>query len=244
LHQDGIRVNTGIKYYRITGTSGDKQPYNEKIAREKAAEHAGNFMFNREKQIEYLAEIIDRKPIIVSPYDAELFGHWWFEGPDWINFLIRKISCDQRTIKLITPGEYLDEYPVNQVATPSMSSWGYKGYSEVWLEGSNDWVYRHLHKAAERMGELARQYPQANGLQQRALKQAARELILAQSSDWAFIMKTGTMVSYAIKRTKDHLLRFDKLYHSIKANQIDEAWLRDIEQKDNLFPNINYRLYA
>jgi 1,4-alpha-glucan branching enzyme len=244
LHQDGIRVNTGIKYYRITGPTEDKQPYDPRIAREKAAVHAGNFMFNREKQIEYLYNFMDRQPMVVSPYDAELFGHWWFEGPDWLNFLIRKIAYDQKNIKLITPSEYLDKYPVNQVSTPSMSSWGYKGYSEVWLEGSNDWIYRYLHKAAERMGELARSFPHPNGLQQRALKQAAREVMLAQSSDWAFIMKTGTMVSYAVKRTKDHLLRFDRLYHSIKANQIDEAWLRDIEHKDNIFPDINYRLYA
>lgn len=244
LHQDGLRVNTGIKYHRITGPDEEKQPYDPDIAREKAAAHAGNFMFNREKQVEYLAGIMDRKPLIISPYDAELFGHWWFEGPEWLNFLIRKIACDQGTIKLITPREYLEEYPINQVSTPSNSSWGYKGYSEVWLEGSNDWIYRHLHKAAERMTELAGQYPGADGLYERALKQAAREVILAQSSDWAFIMKTGTMVSYAVKRTKDHLLRFDKLYHSIKANQIDEEWLRDIEQKDNIFPNINYRLYA
>ena len=125
-----------------------------------------------------------------------------------------------------------------------MSSWGYKGYSEVWLEGSNDWIYRYLHKASNRMTELAQQYTNPNNLQERALKQAAREVVLAQSSDWAFIMKTGTMVSYALKRTKDHLMRFERLYHSIKANQVDEAWLRDIEQKDNLFPNINYRLYA
>jgi 1,4-alpha-glucan branching enzyme len=245
LHSDGIRVNTGIKYYRITGPTEDKQVYNPQIALDKAAAHAGNFMFNREKQIEYLHDfVMDRKPIVVSPYDAELFGHWWFEGPNWLNFLMRKIAYDQNIIKLITPSEYLNMYPVNQVTTPSMSSWGYKGYHEVWLEGSNDWIYRYLHKAAERMSELARQYPHTNGLLQRALKQAARELVLAQSSDWAFIMKTGTMVSYAIKRTKDHLLRFDKLYHSIKTNNIDEGWLMDIEHKDNIFPDINYRLYA
>ncbi len=244
LHKDGLRVNTGIKYHRITGTTDYKEPYEPDIARERAAEHAGNFMFNREKQVEHLSGMMERKPIILSPYDAELFGHWWFEGPLWLNFLIRKVHYDQETIKLITPGDYLDIYPMNQVATPSMSSWGYKGYNEVWLEGSNDWIYRHLHKAAERMQELVNLCPQPTAFQHRALKQAAREVLLAQSSDWAFIMKTGTMVSYAVKRTKDHLLRFDKIYHGIKYNQLDEAWLMEIEHRDNIFPDIDYKLYA
>src|SRR4030066_382721 len=140
IHKDGIRINTGIKYFRITGNTDYKEPYVRQWALDKAAGHAGNFMFNREKQIEYLFDLLKKKPIIISPYDAELYGHWWFEGPEWLNFLIRKIAYDQKTIKLITPMEYLKENPVNQVSTPSMSSWGYKGYSEVWLEGSNDWI--------------------------------------------------------------------------------------------------------
>jgi len=245
LHSDGIRVNTGIKYHRITGETNHKEPYDRKQAMDKAAEHAGNFMFNREKQAEYLSEIIDRKPIVICPYDAELFGHWWFEGPEWINFLMRKVYHDQKSLRLITPSEYLEENHTNQVSTPSMSSWGWKGYNEVWLEGTNDWVYRHLHKLSDRMRELAQMHPQTNGgWQARALNQAAREVLLAQSSDWAFIMKTGTMVNYAVKRTKDHILRFNRLYESLKSNSIDQDWLHDIEYKDNIFPNINYRNFA
>ncbi len=242
IHPDGIRINTGIKYYRITGND-NKLPYSPALAQEKAAEHAGNFMFNRERQAEYLYELMKRKPIIVSPYDAELFGHWWYEGPMWLEFLIRKIHYDQKTIKMITPSEYLQENPRNQVVTPSMSSWGWKGYSEMWLQGPNDWIYRHLHGASERMSELVRIHPDTNGLTRRALNQALRELLLAQSSDWAFIMGTGTHVSYAVKRTKDHLLRFSRLYEDIKSNAIDETWLADIEYKDNIFPEIDYRLH-
>jgi len=144
----------------------------------------------------------------------------------------------------VTPGDYLRIYTRNQVSTPSLSSWGYKGYNEVWLEGSNDWIYRHLHTAAGRMAELARAYPNAEGLMRRALNQAARELLLAQSSDWAFIMKTGTMVSYAVRRTKEHVARFNRLYHDIRRGAIDDGWLRDIEYKDNIFPGIDYRVYA
>ncbi len=245
LHGDGKRGNIGIKYYRITGKTNHKEPYQPEVALDRAAEHAGNFMFNREKQIEHLASIMDRKPLIVAPYDAELFGHWWHEGPDWINFLFRKIAFDQKTIALITPTEYLERYPVNQVSTPSYSSWGYKGYNEYWLNEKNDWIYRHLHKAADRMVELAKAYPQTNGnvTLTRGLNQAARELLLAQSSDWAFIMKTGTMVEYAVKRTKEHLFNFNKLYDDVRSNAIDTKWLSGIEDKNNLFPDIDYRVY-
>ncbi len=153
IHPDGIRINTGIKYYRITGDA-DKRPYDPHAALEAAAGHAGNFMFNREKQVEYLYHLMKRKPIIIAPYDAELFGHWWYEGPQWLDFLIRKIAYDQKSIKMVTPSQYLEKFPRNQVVTPSLSSWGYKGYAEHWLDGCNDWIYRHLHKASERMSEL------------------------------------------------------------------------------------------
>jgi 1,4-alpha-glucan branching enzyme len=243
IHPDGQRINTGIKYYRITGPTNDKQPYLPQRARDRAAEQAGNFMFNRQRQTEYLYDILGKKPIIVSPYDTELFGHWWFEGPQWLDFLIRKISFDQDIIRLITASEYLAENPRNQVVTPSMSSWGWKGYSEVWLQGCNDWIYRHLHEASNRMTELVRRFPNADGLIMRALNQLLRELLLAQSSDWAFIMAMGTHTSYAVQRTKEHLLRFNHLYESIKSNSIDEAWLSDIEYKDNIFPDIDYRVH-
>jgi 1,4-alpha-glucan branching enzyme len=246
LHETGIRSHLGIKYHRITGRTEQKEAYNPQVAMEKAAEHAGNFMFNREKQVEWLSgSMDDRPPLIVAPYDAELFGHWWFEGPDWINFLLRKMHWDQQNVKMITVPEYLDSFPKLQVAQPSMSSWGYKGYAEVWLEGSNDWVYRHLHEDADRMVELALHNPEpGNHLRWRALNQAARELLLAQSSDWAFIMKTGTMVEYAHNRTRVHVLNFNHLYEQIKHDQIDEGWLNEIERRHNIFPNIDYRIYA
>jgi len=187
--------------------------------------------------------VMGQKPLIISPYDAELFGHWWFEGPMWLEYLFRKIHHDQNSVKTITPLEYLEANPRNQVVTPSMSSWGYNGYAEVWLNGSNDWIYRHLHKAAERMIEVTNRRPQAEGLEKRALNQMARELLLAQSSDWAFIMKTGTHTSYASKRTTEHLERFTRLWSQINENYIDTNYLQGIESTDNIFPEIDYRTY-
>jgi 1,4-alpha-glucan branching enzyme len=244
IQPNGLRKFTGLKYHRITGKTSYKEVYRPQVARERAAEHAGNFMFNREKQIEYLHGVLGIEPIVVAPYDAELFGHWWFEGPDFLDFFFRKAAYDQKTFTTITPSEYLQAYPTQQLAQPAASSWGNKGYWEVWLEGSNAWIYPHLHVAAQRMIDLARDYKDCHGLVDRAMKQAARELLLAQSSDWAFIMKTGTMVPYAVKRTKDHILRFTRLHDQIRAGQIDERFLANCEWRDNIFPNIHWRHYC
>ena len=248
LHGDGLRTNLGIKYYRITGPEKHKEPYDFDHAREKAAQHAGNFMFNREKQIEHLRGMMDREPIIVAPYDAELFGHWWYEGPMFLDMLLRKIAHDQQTLETISLSEYRQRFPALQVATPSLSSWGYKGYAEFWLEGSNDWIYRHLHQAGVTMGELANMARDGHfgddGLAWRALRQAGREFLLAQSSDWAFIMKTGTMVPYAIARTREHIINFTKLSADLRARTIDEIWLSEIEGKNNIFPMIDPLAWA
>lgn len=243
LHSPHVRHFTGIKYYRITGKTNEKASYHPGWAREKAALHAGDFVQNRGRQVRYLATHMDRQPIVVAPYDAELFGHWWFEGPLFLEYVARKVFYDQNLIALTTPSEYLNRYPVNQVVTPAMSSWGAMGDFRVWLNGTNDWIYPHLHKAGERMRELAERYPHAGGLLRRALNQAARELLLAQSSDWAFIMSTGTTVQYAVRRFRDHIGRFTKLYEDIRANTLDPSWLAEIESRDNIFPHLDYRVY-
>jgi 1,4-alpha-glucan branching enzyme len=199
--------------------------------------------------VEHLGGRMDRKPIIVAPYDAELFGHWWYEGPLWIDFLMRKLAFDQKTLRPVTPSQYLEEYPVNQVALPSASSWGYKGYSEYWCDGSNDWVYRYLHQAGRRMNELSQTlYAKTKKLSKthplrRGLDQAARELVLAESSDWPFIMKTGTMVPYAQKRVKMHVARFTKLYKDLKNNAVDEPWLTEVERRDTIFSGMDCAKY-
>ena len=243
IHKDGIRVHTGIKYFRITGPTEQKEPYVPQKAREKAARHADNFLANRQRQVSWLSGRMSRKPVIVAPYDAELFGHWWFEGPDWLDFLFRRIHKDPGSLRLLKPSEYLAEYPVNQVAMPSASSWGYQGYSYVWINGRNDWIYRHLHEAAVRMQDLAVRFPFAEGVQRRALNQALRELLLAQSSDWAFIMTRNTVVPYAMQRTRDHLLHFNRLYEMLMCGAPEEPWLAALESRDNIFPDINYAVY-
>jgi 1,4-alpha-glucan branching enzyme len=242
---NGHRKNTGVKYHRITardiGLDG-KQLYDPYWAKEKAAEHAANFVFNREKQVRYLHDLMGRSPIVVSPYDAELYGHWWYEGPWFIDYLFRKSYYDQQTFEMTHLADYLRLNPTQQVVRPAQSSWGFKGFHEYWLNDTNAWVYPHLHKAAERMIELAEREP-IDQLEIRALNQAARELLLAQSSDWAFIMRTGTMVPYAVRRTRSHILRFNQIYDDIHAGKLDREWLEKVEYMDNIFPEIDYRTY-
>jgi 1,4-alpha-glucan branching enzyme len=244
IHKDGIRIMTGFKYYRITGRNVEKQPYNPDWAYSKVKAHAANFKFNREKQIEYLSMFMDREPIIVAPYDAELYGHWWYEGPEFIYSLCKEINNSQ-IVSMITPSEYLEKYPRNQVATPSMSSWGNKGYMEVWLNNGNDWIYRHYHECSDKMVEVANIFSLTKDAEvTRVLNQMARELLIAQTSCWAFIMTTGTTVEYALRKVKGHLNRFLDLYNMLKSGHIDNNYLHECEYRDTIFQEINFRSYS
>ena len=238
------RSFTGIKYHSITGATAGKTIYDRALALQAAADHAGHFLDARMQQIQHLAGIMDRPPIILAPYDAELFGHWWYEGPEFLDFFFRKAIYDQDVFSLITPEEYLREHPTQQIAQPSPSSWGEEGYWKVWLNETNEWIYPHLQVAQERMTSLARCFPQAAGLLERALKQSARELLLAQASDWPFILRTGTSPEYARRRVTDHLLRFNVLHEQITSNVVDEEWLAKIEWLDNVFPDVNYHYWT
>ena len=239
----GHRRNTGIKYHRITG-SENKEIYNRGWAMGAADSHAGDFMRSRERQIEHLRSILPVEPLVLSPFDAELFGHWWFEGPEFLNLFLRKAAFDQDVFRLTTPSIYLSENPTLQMVAPSPSSWGNKGYWEVWLDRCNSWIYPHLHAAAARMTADARKHAKTRSkFIGRTLQQMARELLLAQSSDWAFLMKTGTATEYATQRTKDHLLRFTRLHEMIEQDGKDEAFLLACEARDNLFQDINWKYY-
>ncbi len=244
IHPDGIRLNTGLKYHRITGKTDQKDAYNPARARQKAADHAANFLFNRQAQIRHLSAHMDRPALVVSPYDAELFGHWWYEGPWFLEALARAVHTQQDEIELTTPARYLVAQPVNQEAWPGLSSWGGGGYATFWCNANNDWVYPYLHHAAERMTQLAQAHRDADGLLRRALTQAGRELLLAQSSDWAFIMETGTTVEYAVKRTREHLATFHSLADSIEGDAIDEGLVAAREAHWNIFPELDYRAFA
>lgn len=236
-----IRLDTGFKYYRITGPDDHKEPYHPELARGQVEAHVAHFLSECRQQIDRQAGEMDRPPAVAAPYDAELFGHWWFEGPWWLDSLCRKLAV-KPDLEMITPSEYLRRHPVNQVVEVPMSTWGQGGYNYYWLNPQNDWIYRHLHRAERRMTLLADLYPEATGLTARALNQAARELLLAQSSDWAFILKAGTVTEYAVQRFKNHLGRFSLLEQMIQGD-IDEDSLNRLEEMDKIFPGLDYRIY-
>ncbi|MBN1648595.1 MAG: DUF1957 domain-containing protein [Spirochaetales bacterium] len=244
IQPDGMRVNTGFKYYRITGKTEDKKAYIPEDAAEKAKEHAENFLYKIKNKIRKIAPLMDKPPYIAAPFDAELFGHWWFEGPIWIDQVLRMIAADEeKSIELVCPSDYLKKQKNHQKALPSFSSWGNKGYAEVWLDGTNDWIYRHTHKAIERMQELVIRFPNESGLKERVLNQAAREVMLAQASDWPFIMETGTTVPYAVRRVKEHLFNFTTIYDNLSRGNVNTEWLTKLEKKNNVFPDIDYRIF-
>jgi 1,4-alpha-glucan branching enzyme len=239
----GTRKFSGVKYHRITGRGAEKELYDRDAAERAADAHATHFLEQRRAQLSQLSAN-DVDPIVVVPFDAELFGHWWFEGPQFLELFIRRAALDPNDCCLTTPSEYLSAHLTQQTIEPARSTWGENGNLGVWIDPSNAWIYPHLHDAARRMTELARKYASdVSAPVDRVLKQLARELLLAQSSDWAFLMKTGTAREYATKRTLEHVRRFNRLHNQFVANNIDEEFLRDCEWSDNLFPNVNWRYY-
>ncbi len=259
----GSRKFSGVKYHRITGRGNEKQLYDRAAAENATAKHASHFLVQRRQQIREISEL-GFDPIAIAPFDAELFGHWWFEGPSFLEQFIRQ-AANERDFRLTTPSEFLAGHPTQQIVEPAASTWGENGHLAVWLDPSNAWIYPHLHAALQKMIRLAQsasavvgQPRKLSGLPgqrsggeapaleftDRVLKQLARELLLAQASDWAFLMKTGTAREYATKRTIDHLARFDRLHDQFVANDLDEEFLRDCEWRDNLFPNLNWQYYV
>jgi len=245
LHDDGVRRQVGVKYHRVTG----EVPLHEKAfwdvdrARQRAKEHAGNFLFNRQAQVRWLAGGMDRPPLIVSPYDAELYGHWWFEGTWFLEDFLRKAATVQDELELITPGDYIDRGLPVQEQVPNMSTWGDEGYFRVWLNGDNAWFYRHQHHAERRMESLARRFPEADGPVKEALAQAARELLLAQSSDWAFIVSMGTTVPYAVRRFREHIANFHLVADMIEEHQIDAGALKRLRDLDPIFGWMDHSVF-
>ncbi|MEA2049989.1 MAG: 1,4-alpha-glucan branching protein domain-containing protein [Campylobacterota bacterium] len=243
IDPDGSRVFTGFKYHKVTGDSDFKEVYDPKVAMDTTVSHAKDFHFNREKQFEYLGQNMDRTPMVVSPYDAELFGHWWFEGPQFLYNVFKEIN-KHKVIKAVTPNEYLSMYSKNQVVNPSASSWGDEGYYDVWLNETNAWIYRHLHNMADEMVYLANEHKDENDFGKiRVLNQMARELLLAQSSDWAFLMTTKTAIEYSEQRTKEHIHNFNKLQEMIES-YIDFEFLEKLEYKNSIFEFLDFRIYC
>ncbi len=231
-----IRTPTGIKYCRVTGETEDKALYDPERARLKAAEHARHFIDSRAATVREV-DGENLHPVIMAPYDAELFGHWWYEGPVFLDQVIRGLA-NRTDLELATPGDILERNGIMPVAQPSASTWGDKGYHDVWLDDANDWIYPHLFSAAARIRKALTLPYRPDPLHERLLVQALRELMLAQSSDWPFIMKTGTAVDYARKRVQDHLTRINWLLDAFAQPTFNREYLNALETLTPIFPDL------
>ncbi len=240
---DGARVNTGIKYHKVTGYE-QKALYQPEKAAEQAWRDAENFV-QRCRQSAAGVEV-DCPALLTLPFDAELFGHWWFEGPIWLEAVLRLTSTTANELRATSSEDYLALKPAIQSGRLAASSWGEQGYNQYWLNDDTYWIYPWLRRACKDMRHLARTFTdlEPGDWRERALNQAARSLLLAQASDWPFILKAKTVPDYARQRIENHLARFNYLQESIVEHRINQEYLEALEFLDNIFPAIDFRNYA
>jgi 1,4-alpha-glucan branching enzyme len=229
------RRATGFKYHRITGRGMEKAIWAPEPALARAGEHARHFVHRVQERTQALARRMERDPLVVAPYDAELFGHWWFEGPAFLEALFREAAA--AGLPVVTAADDLRSWPEAQVVSPVESSWGEHGHASMWLDPRNDWIPQALYGCAQMLAPFARLRP-GEGLEAEALAQAFRELLLAQSSDFAFILRSGTVTAYARARVQGHLAAFLELVRSVRRGAVDPSRLHALQQTDNLFPGL------
>ena len=182
--------------------------------------------------------------IISANYDTELFGHWWFEGIDWLEAVLRRLArC--AAVELTTASAYLEDASAGDVINLPEGSWGAGGTHFVWDNADTHWMWPIIHEAENRMLRVVGASPQAEGGRRRVLNQAARELLLLQSSDWPFLVTTGQAKEYAVERFRSHVERFNELLDGLEAGQPDAChWRRRLWEKDKVFPDIDFRWFA
>ncbi len=227
----------GLKLHRVTEMSTpleDKKVYEPDLARSRVIEHARDYLKGRRTQLSQLTFSMESSPLLVAPFDAELFGHWWFEGPEFLAELFRQ--APKENISFTRLIDSLSGSPRLQLSDPSPSSWGQGGYHHYWLNESNSWVIPEWSKASKAMIDSCSRFA-VDSENQRVLKQAARELLLAQSSDWSFILRAGTTTQIAKDRIYRHLGRFWSLIDLIDSREdYSESLLSKFELEDCLFP--------
>ena len=243
LSRDGARFSTGFKYWKAHG-GNQGELYNPDAAQEAAAEDARVFLENCCSRLSSAARHMQEQPLSLCALNADSFGRQWHEGPNFLEALFRR-AADRRELKLMVPSDYLCHQQASsfEISTPEFSSWGKNGYAEVWLDSSNDWIYRHLNRSIERMVELADRYSENSSLKERALNQAAREILLAQSSDWPAFLYRQEYTDYARFQLENALQNFTTIYEALGSSHISAEWLTKLERRHNIFPDINYRVF-
>ena len=230
-----IRWPGGLKLWRVTGSGvdlGDKRSYEPERARGRAGEHARHFA-------DLLVGLAGAKSsLVVAPFDTELFGHWWFEGVDFLAATYRELR-HRPTIHPVTAGHHVTTTPAAAAVQLAEGSWGVHGDHSMWMNPETRWTWDRLWPLEDAFwnaapGALAS--PAARPI----LAQAARELLLAQASDWQFIISTGAVPDYAERRFRLHCEDTSRLLDAIRAGTLDGAarLAEELWQRDRVFPDV------
>jgi 1,4-alpha-glucan branching enzyme len=238
---------SGLQYWRVTGAKvelGKKDYYHPDWAMYKVDQHAEHYAHLVGDLLrDYHNRNDNKHGIIASNYDAELFGHWWFEGVSWLGKVLRHLS-ENPDVELSTASEYVERHPPQEVLNLPESSWGAGGAHFMWDNGDTHWMWQPIHEAEVRMENLVAMYPSPTEQETAALAQAAREMLLLQSSDWAFLVTTGQAREYATQRFSTHLERFNALALGLESKSANATLAAEYYELDKVFPDIDYRWFA
>ncbi len=240
------RINTGIKYHQVGQRDSQRLIYQPHTASEKVSQHADDFLQKIQQQLRQCPSGDGQPlPVITVPFDAELFGHWWYEGPQWLEQVLRRSAHDHYAFATITGSQYLDDSESIQKAQPAASSWGHQGYNSYWLNEKNEWIYPLIDQAFDNVSTLISEVAELalTDVQKRALNQALRSILLMQASDWPFLIRSGTAAEFAEKNISDQLARFNYIFDSFRKNRIDERYLTALEIMDDIFPELDFKVF-
>jgi 1,4-alpha-glucan branching enzyme len=240
----------GHRYWRVTGPhvdQGDKQPYFPHHAAARVLGHASHFVHIVHTALSEARVDGAIPPILSSPFDAELFGHWWFEGPLWLEAVARTLHEYPTGIELIAASKFLERYPQHALLTLNEGSWGAEGTNQVWLNPETAWTWMHIYPAEHYVREVCSQGRwRSTELGGGIVKQLCRELLLLESSDWQFLMTTGAARDYAELRFLTHNEQFLELKQMWQAYEADgqlndhmQSRLAAICERDSIFPQID-----
>ncbi|MFX1238122.1 MAG: 1,4-alpha-glucan branching protein domain-containing protein [Promethearchaeota archaeon] len=236
---------SGLHFWRITDKNfgkDKKELYDISRARERVISHANHFTTVLEEEIREFKEKHDKKGIIVSPYDFELYGHWWMEGIDWLKLVFENINKNPN-VEMITFSDYIKEHK-DDFSTIRMkqSSWGEGGQFQVWENQEHGWIWPYINGSMKELESVLDNRVISNDWQERLLKQAARELTLMLGSDWPFLLYTQQAKDYANQRFHLHHQRFNKLIWAARdpkdKNRLSLHELEQIEDIDSCFEHI------
>lgn len=239
--------NSGMKYWRVNGPGfdlADKDFYNPQMAAQRIAENSDHYVTLIHDMLKGYQDANGEEGHVVVTFDTELFGHWWFEGPQWIKAVVRKMATGSG-IRRQTVGElHASKPPAHAFALPE-SSWGAGGHYHVWMNPQVEWMWPIIHRCEKRMELLVAQFPEPSSpLVGRALAQAGRELLVLEGSDWPFLVTTGQAKVYATDRFNEHVERFDALVDALVSGTTTEELVAEYEAIDNLFPDLDYHVFA